>query len=134
MKKSMYWMLTAILVCSLTAAVFSSCSKSDDDGGVASYSMGFSKMETHTLDALTEMKKIENAFHTEIGKVDGVKFTGLGGSEFIYSGSEDKIKDACKVAEGALANEAISGTYVFVVYKNDANRSNVYTYQVNVLE
>jgi hypothetical protein len=59
MKKSMYWMLTAILVCSLTAAVFSSCSKSDDDGGVTSYSMGFSTMETHTLDALTEMSTIQ---------------------------------------------------------------------------
>lgn len=93
--------------------------------------MGFDKVESSNLE---EMAKISNTFQEAVGKVDGVKFTGLGGSEFIYSGSEDKIKDACKVAEGALANEAISGTYVFVVYKNDANRTTIYTYMKNVLK
>ena len=133
MKKSMYWMLTAILVCSLTAAVFSSCSKSDDDGGVTSYSMGFSKFETHTLDATTEMKKIENAFHTEIAKVDGVKFTGLETSTFIYSGSESNIKAACEKAEASLKNEAFDkkNKYVYEVSKNG---NPIYTYTVNALQ
>jgi len=133
MKKSMYWMLTAILVCSLTAAVFSSCSKSDDDGGVTSYSMGFSKMETHTLDALTEMSKIQNAFHTEIAKVDGVKFTGLESSTFIYSGSESNIKAACEKAEASLMNEAFAKENIFV-YQVSKNGNAIYTYTVNAVQ
>ena len=133
MKKSMYWMLTAILVCSLTAAIFTSCSKSDDDGGVASYSMGFSKMETHTLDALTEMSKIKNAFHTEIAKVDGVKFTGLESSTFIYSGSESNIKAACEKAEASLKNEAFAKENIFI-YEVSKNGNAIYTYTVNALQ
>ena len=133
MKKSMYWMLTAILVCSLTAAVFSSCSKSDDDGGVASYSMGFSKMETSTISSLDEMKKIENAFHTEIGKVDGVNFTGLGSSTFIYSGSDSNIKAACEKAEASLKNEAFAKENMYV-YQVSKNGNAIYTYTVNGLQ
>ena len=133
MKKSMYWMLTAILVCSLTAAVFSSCSKSDDDGGVTSYSMGFSKMETHTLDALTEMSKIQNAFHTEIAKVDGVKFTGLESSTFLYSGSESNINAACEKAEASLMNEAFAKENIFV-YQVSKNGNAIYTYTVNAVQ
>ena len=133
MKKSMYWMLTAILVCSLTAAVFSSCSKSDDDGGVTSYSMGFSKMETYTLDALTEMSTIQNAFHTEIAKVDGVKFTGLESSTFIYSGSESNIKAACEKAEASLKNEAFAKENIFV-YQVSKNGNAIYTYTVNAVQ
>jgi hypothetical protein len=133
MKKSMYWMLTAILVCSLTAAVFSSCSKSDDDGGVTSYSMGFSTMETHTLDALTEMSTIQNAFHTEIAKVNGVQFTGLESRTFLYSGSESNIKAACEKAEASLKNEAFDkkNKYVYEVSKNG---NPIYTYTVNALQ
>ena len=133
MKKSMYWMLTAILVCSLTAAVFSSCSKSDDDGGVASYSMGFSKMETSTISSLDEMKKIENAFHTEIAKVDGVNFTGLGSSTFIYSGSDSNIKAACEKAEASLKNEAFAKENMYV-YQVSKNGNAIYTYTVNGLQ
>ena len=133
MKKSMYWMLTAILVCSLTAAVFSSCSKSDDDGGVASYSMGFSKMETSTISSLDEMKKIENAFHTEIAKVDGVNFTGLGSSTFIYSGSDSNIKAACEKAEASLKNEAFDKGNMYI-YQVSKNGSAIYTYTVNGLQ
>ncbi len=131
MKKilSITMMLVAIMVATVS---FSSCSSNDDDNNkTVSYGMGFDKVESSNLE---EMAKISNTFQEAVGKVDGVKFTGLGSSEFIYSGSEDKIKDACKVAEGALANEAISGTYVFVVYKNDANRTTIYTYTKNVLK
>ena len=133
MKKSICWMLTAILVCSLTAAVFSSCSKSDDDGGVTSYNMAFSILDTHTLNAFDEMKKIQNAFHTEIAKVDGVKFTGLESSTFIYSGSESNIKAACEKAEASLKNEAFAkeNRYVYEVSKNG---NAIYTYTVNAVQ
>lgn len=133
MKKSMYWMLTAILVCSLTAAVFTSCSKSDDDNGVATYSMGFSKMETSTTDFLAEMTKIENAFHNEIAKVDGVNFTGLESSTFIYSGSESNIKAACEKAEASLMNEAFAKGNMYV-YQVSKNGNAIYTYTVNALQ
>ena len=133
MKKSMYWMLTAILVCSLTATVFTSCSKSDDDGGVVSYSMGFSKMETYTLDALTEMSTIQNAFHTEIAKVDGVKFTGLESRTFLYSGSESNIKAACEKAEASLKNEAFDKKNIYI-YEVSKNGNAIYTYTVNAVQ
>jgi hypothetical protein len=130
MKKilSITMMMVAMMVATFS---FSSCSSDDDDNKTVTYGMGFDKVESSNLE---EMAKISNTFQQAIGKVDGVKFTGLGSSEFIYSGSEDKIKEACKLAEGALANEAISGTYVFVVYKNNAKKTNVYTYMVNVLQ
>lgn len=132
MKKSIVWMFAAILICGLTVTAFTSCKSDDDDKNkTVTYGMGFDKVESSSLE---EMAKIENTFRDAVGKVDGVKFTGLGNSEFIYSGDESKITAACKVAEGALANEAISGTYVFVVYRNEVGKSNVYTYMVNVLQ
>lgn len=131
MKKilSITMMMVAMMVATFSLV---SCSSDDDDNKkTVTYGMGFDEMESESIE---EMAKISNTFQQAIGKVDGVKFTGLDSSEFIYSGSEDKIKEACKLAEGALANEAISGTYVFVVYKNNANKTNVYTYMVNVLK
>ena len=90
-------------------------------------------METHTLDALTEMSKIQNAFHTEIAKVDGVKFTGLESSTFLYSGSESNIKAACEKAEASLMNEAFAKENIFV-YQVSKNGNAIYTYTVNAVQ
>lgn len=132
MKKflSISMMLVAIMVATVC---FSSCGSDDDnnDNRTVSYGMGFSKMDSKYGD---ETLIIPNTFREAIGKVDGVKFTGLGNSEFIYSGSVDNIITACKAAEAALANEAIKGTYVYNVYKDDVNRTVIYTYMANVLE
>ena len=131
MKKivSITMMMVAIMVATFS---FVSCGSDDDDNKkTVTYGMGFDTVESSSIE---EMAKISNTFTEAVGKVDGVKFTGLGSSEFIYSGSEDKIVSACKIAEGALANEAIAGTYVFEVYRNDQNKTVIFTYTANVLE
>ena len=131
MKKSILWVFAAILICGLTVTSLSSCkSDSNDDFDTNTYGMGFSKVDGD----LTEMATIDNAFLKAVGAVNGVKFTGLGESEFIYSGDPSNIVAACKTAEASLANEAIKGIYVYEVFKRNASKTVIYTYQVNTPE
>lgn len=131
MKKSILWMFAAILICGLTVTSLSSCkSDSNDDFDTNNYGMGFSKVDGD----LTEMATIDKAFLNAVGTVNGVKFTGLGESDFIYAGDPSNIVAACKTAEASLANEAIKGTYVYEVFKRNASKTVIYTYQVNTLK
>ena len=131
MKKSILWMFAAILICGLTVTSLSSCkSDSNDDFDTNTYGMGFSKVDGD----LTEMTTISKAFLNAVGTVNGVKFTGLGESDFIYAGDPSNIVAACKTAEASLANEAIKGTYVYEVFKRNASKTVIYTYQVNTLK
>ena len=130
MKKSVLWVFAAILICGLTVTSLSSCkSDSKDDSDTNRYGMGFSKVDGDP----TGMATIDNAFFNAVGAVNGVKFTGQGESEFIYDGDPSNIVAACKTAEASLANEAIKGTYEYQVFKRNASKSVIYTYQVNVL-
>ena len=125
MKKSILWVFAAILICGLTVTSLSSCkSDSNDDSDTNSKVDG----------DLTGMAKIENTFKDAVGKVNGVKFTGGSEGEFIYDGDPSNIVAACKTAEASLANEAIKGTYVYQVFKRNASKTVIYTYQVNTPE
>ena len=131
MKKSILWVFAAILICGLTVTSLSSCkSDSNDDFDTNTYGMGFSKVNGD----LTEMATIDNAFRNAVGAVNGVKFTGLGENEFIYAGDPSNIVAACKTAEASLANEAIKGIFVYQVFKRNASKTVIYTYQVNTPE
>jgi uncharacterized protein YbjT (DUF2867 family) len=131
MKKSILWLFAAILICGLTVTSLSSCkSDSKDDSDTNTYGMGFSKVNGD----LTEMATIDNAFRNAVGAVNGVKFTGLGENEFIYAGDPSNIVAACKTAEASLANEAIKGIFVYQVFKRNASKTVIYTYQVNTPE
>ena len=131
MKKSILWVFAAILICGLTVTSLSSCkSDSNDDSDTNTYGMAFSKVDGD----LTGMAKIENTFKDAVGKVNGVKFTGGSEGEFIYDGDPSNIVAACKTAEASLANEAIKGTYVYEVFKRNASKTVIYTYQVNTPE
>ena len=131
MKKSILWVFAAILICGLTVTSLSSCkSDSNDDFDTNNYGMGFSKVDGD----LTEMATIDKAFLNAVGTVNGVKFTGLGESDFIYAGDPSNIVAACKTAEASLANEAIKGIYVYEVFKRNASKTVIYTYQVNTLK
>ena len=131
MKKSILWVFAAILICGLTVTSLSSCkSDSNDDSDTNTYGMAFSKVDGD----LTGMAKIENTFKDAVSKVNGVKFTGGSEGEFIYAGDPSNIVAACKTAEASLANEAIKGTYVYQVFKRNASKTVIYTYQVNTPE
>ena len=69
-----------------------------------------------------------------VSKVNGVNFTGGSEGEFIYAGDPSNIVAACKTAEASLANEAIKGIYVYEVFKRNASKTVIYTYQVNTLK
>ena len=131
MKKSILWVFAAILICGLTVTSLSSCkSDSNDDSDTNTYGMAFSKVDGD----LTGMAKIENTFKDAVSKVNGVKFTGGSEGEFIYAGDPSNIVAACKTAEASLANEAIKGIYVYEVFKRNASKTVIYTYQVNTPE
>ncbi len=130
MKKSILWVFAAILICGLTVTSLSSC-KSDDNDTTVSYSMGIDKMSSSSLEVLSEMSLIENTFKDAVGKVDGVKFTGLGSSTFLYSGDQANIVAACKAAEAGLANRAFESAIVYKVWRGE---SAIYTYMTKELE
>ncbi len=131
MKKSILWVFAAILICGLTVTSLSSCkSDSKDDTDTNTYGMGFSKVDGD----LTGMATIDNAFRKAVGAVNGVKFTGGSEGEFIYAGDPSNIVAACQAAEASLANEAIKGIYVYQVFKRNASKTVIYTYQVNTPE
>ena len=131
MKKSILWVFAAILICGLTVTSLSSCkSDSNDDFDTNTYGMGFSKVDGD----LTGMATIENTFKGAVSKVNGVNFTGGSEGEFIYAGDPSNIVAACKTAEASLANEAIKGLYVYEVFKRNASKTVIYTYQVNTPE
>lgn len=132
MKKSILWVFAAILICGLTVTSLSSCkSDSNDDFDTNTYGMGFSKVEGGDFNG---MATIENTFKGAVGKVNGVNFTGGSEGEFIYAGDPSNIVAACKTAEASLANEAIKGLYVYEVFKRNASKTVIYTYQVNTPE
>lgn len=130
MKKSILWVFAAILICGLTVTSLSSC-KSDDNDTIVSYSMGIDKMSSSSLEVLSEMSLVENTFKDAVGKVDGVKFTGLGSSTFLYSGDQANIVAACKAAEAGLANQAFQSAIVYKVWRGE---SAIYTYMTKELE
>lgn len=130
MKKSILWMFAAILICGLTVTSLSSC-KSDDNDTIVTYSMGIDKMSSSSLEVLSEMSLVENTFKDAVGKVDGVKFTGLGSSSFLYSGDQANIVAACKAAEAGLANQAFQSAIVYKVWRGE---SAIYTYMTKSLE
>lgn len=130
MKKSILWVFAAILICGLTVTSLSSC-KSDDNDTIVTYSMGIDKMSSSSLEVLSEMSLVENTFKDAVGKVDGVKFTGLGSSTFLYSGDQANIVAACKAAEAGLANQAFQSAIVYKVWRGE---SAIYTYMTKELE
>ncbi len=130
MKKSILWVFAAILICGLTVTSLSSC-KSDDNDTIVTYSMGIDKMSSSSLEVLSEMSLVENTFKDAVGKVDGVKFTGLGSSSFLYSGDQANIVAACKAAEAGLANQAFQSAIVYKVWRGE---SAIYTYMTKELE
>ena len=130
MKKSILWVFAAILICGLTVTSLSSC-KSDDNDTIVTYSMGIDKMSSSSLEVLSEMSLVENTFKDAVGKVDGVKFTGLGSSTFLYSGDQANIVAACKAAEAGLANQAFQSAIVYKVWRGE---SAIYTYMTKGLE
>ena len=123
-------MFAAILICGLTVTSLSSC-KSDDNDTIVTYSMGIDKMSSSSLEVLSEMSLVENTFKDAVGKVDGVKFTGLGSSSFLYSGDQANIVAACKAAEAGLANQAFQSAIVYKVWRGE---SAIYTYMTKELE
>lgn len=131
MKKSILWVFAAILICGLTVTSFSSCKSDDNDNSVVTYSMGIDSYSSSSLNFLEEIQFIENTFQEAVSKVDGVKFTGLGSSTFIYSGGDANIVAACKAAEAGLANKVFESEITFRVHRGETA---IYTYMTNGLK
>ena len=90
MKKNLFLMFTAMLICGLSFTVLTSCSSSDDNDPTSNiYVYGFDSMNTSDL---SEMATIENTFKTAIGVSD---------SPFTYTQGESKLKSDCEKAGNA---------------------------------
>ena len=98
-----------------TASFFTSCSDSDSNDGITTYSMGFSQVSTSDTNSIGV---IEAAYKSALG-VSTTTFEWPGGV------NDDAVRTKCAVAEKTLSSTTISGSYTFQITRGTTT---VYTH------
>lgn len=110
--KSKTFKLLSVLLVACMGLIFTSCSEDEEGSTSQIYSWGFDSLHSSSMEFLSDMDKIENAFKSAMGVSESDTY-------IIKEGSSDKcdkeIRTACDKAYKSLEGTAWHGNYTFTV-------------------